>query len=430
MASMTAVAVVFLSLYGTCLFLVPKRWALIPLLTGACYMTLGQGIEVGVFGFTVLRLLIVIGVLRVVVRGEGVSGSTCSMDHMMLAWVIWALVSSAFHHNFFPSLVYRVGIAGDCCGIYFLSRVFCESENDLIRVARTVALLLAPIAVEMLFEKLTGHDMFSMLGGVGASPEVRNGRIRAQGPFAHSILAGTVGGVCLPFMWALRRQHPLHTFVGVCACIGIVLFSASSTPLLSIGAGIAALYSWRHRRHMREIRWMIVAAYLFLSLVMKDPPYYLLARVDLAGGSTGWFRARLIQSSIQHLSEWWLAGTDYTRHWMATGVEWSEAQTDITNHYIKQGVLGGLLLMGLFIGLMAVAFQYVGRICLRLRPKEQKEASMPWALGASLFAYAAAGFAVSFFDQSTFFLHLFLGCIASVYATSVRSQATPLGSEP
>ena len=63
-------------------------------------------------------------------------------------------------------------------------------------------------------------------------------------------------------------------------------------------------------------------------------------------------RAALIESAIKHLDEWWLAGTDYTRHWMPSGIPANENHTDLTNHYIAMGVMGGLLLLLLFIWLL------------------------------------------------------------------------------
>ena len=32
------------------------------------------------------------------------------------------------------------------------------------------------------------------------TPEIRDGRLRSQGPFAHAILAGSVGAVCAPLI--------------------------------------------------------------------------------------------------------------------------------------------------------------------------------------------------------------------------------------
>jgi hypothetical protein len=49
---MNALALLFLLINAALLLLLPRRWAPLPLLMGACYMTLGQGIEIGPFTFT------------------------------------------------------------------------------------------------------------------------------------------------------------------------------------------------------------------------------------------------------------------------------------------------------------------------------------------------------------------------------------------
>jgi hypothetical protein len=58
---------------------------------------------------------------------------------------------------------------------------------------------------------------------------------------------------------------------------------------------------------------------IVLNLVMSDPVYFLIARIDITGGSTGYYRAALIQAAIRHFNEWWLIGTDYTKDWLLGG---------------------------------------------------------------------------------------------------------------
>src|SRR5690606_25044593 len=147
----------------------------------------------------------------------------------------------------------------------------------------------------------------------------------------------------------------------------------------------------------RQMRIAAVAGYILLDIVMKAPAYFLIARIDLAGGSTGWHRAELIKQAIAHFDEWWFAGTVYTRHWMPSGVTWSPDHSDITNQYINYGVLGGVLLMGLFIGALWIAFLYVGRILHARNCKNINEAKLAWVLGSALFAQAASGVSVSYF---------------------------------
>ena len=118
----------------------------------------------------------------------------------------WILISSIFHDDISGAFVYRLGLTFNAFGIYFLLRVFCQSVEDVEALCRFVAILLIPIAIEMLYEKISGYNLFSELGGVSAISQIREGKIRASGPFAHPILAGTIGAVSLPLLIGIWRQ--------------------------------------------------------------------------------------------------------------------------------------------------------------------------------------------------------------------------------
>ncbi|MDO9049780.1 MAG: O-antigen ligase family protein [Methylobacter sp.] len=390
-------------------------------------MTLGQGVTLGPVHLFFIRMVIAVGFVRVIVRGERLAGSLTSLDHLMLAWATWALISSFFHKDISGVLVNRLGLVYNGCGIYFLLRVFCQSLNDVVRLCRITALLLIPLSIIMFSEKITGHNLFSALGGVSELSEVRNGRVRAQGPFAHSILAGTAGAVSLPLMIGLWQQHRKTAIAGIVACCLMIVASASSGPIMSSLFAMGALFMWYWRDRMWLIRWFAVLAYIGADLVMKAPAYYLVARIDLTGSSTSWHRAKLIEAALEHISEWWFAGTDYTRHWIAYGVGWSPDHVDITNHYIYMGVLGGLPLMLLFIAILAKAFSFVGQT-LREANNNLSSASrfMIWALGASLFSHAASFLSISYFDQSFVFLYLTLAAISSA---SIQTMRSPVNTE-
>lgn len=426
---LNGIAFAFVIVNALALLFLPRRWAPMPLLVGACYMTLNSGIEIGPAHFSIIRILVAAGLLRVMVRGERMAGGMNGLDQLMLIWSAWALLSSTFHKDPSAALIFRLGLVYNVCGIYFLIRFFCQSLDDVVGLCRVTAILMVPLAIEMLFEKGTAHNLFSMLGGVSDTPTIREGRIRAQGPFAHAILAGTAGAVSLPIMIGLWSQHRKTACLGALACLSIVLASASSGPIMSVMAAGAALFMWRYRRQIRFVRWMAVFSYIGLNLFMNAPAYYLIARIDLAGGSTGFHRAALIESSFRHLDEWWLAGTDYTRHWMPTGVFWSPDHTDITNEYLRMGVVGGLPLMLLFIIVLAKGFSFVGRT-LQMSELSQQQQFMCWALGASLFAHATTFISVSYFDQSFLFIYLTLGAISSVWAGTAREKGRTLNSPP
>ena len=420
--AVNSLASTFLLLTASVLLAAPRRMAPLALIMGTCYIPFYLGVQLGPFNFTAIRMLIAVGVLRMLMRGEYPMRPFTAVDRMMAVSAAWLLLSSQFHVDPGSAFIFRLGLAYDALGIYVLVRSYCRNMEDVDGLAQMTVIALVPLALLMTYEKTAEFNAFSLLGGVDAHPMVREGKIRANGPFGHPILAGTVGAVCLPLMLGLWGNHRARAALGIAACVTIIFCSASSGPILSALA-ISALYFWRHRAHIKRIQWMGVGLYVLLDIVMKDPAYFLIARVDLAGGSTSWYRARLIQSAFEHLSEWWLAGTDNTREWMWVVVSWSPNHTDITSHYIQLGVWGGLPLMVLFIATMFKAFAAVTsgvRSDSTLMPSSKFTL---WSLGAALFSIAVTGLSVSYFDQTFAFVYLFLGALSAV-SSAVAQEAS------
>ena len=413
---MTPLAILFTLVASIALLGLPRRWATVPLLAGACYMTVAQRIEIGPFTLHVVRLLIAVGALRVILRGERLVGGLNGLDRIMLAFGVWTIFSSLFHKTTAEGnpLIFRLGLVYNLLGIYFIFRHLIQNLQDVENLIKAIACVLFLVAVEMIQEHVTKHNMFSIFGGVPEMAWIRDGKLRSQGPFSHPILAGSVGAVCLPLMIGLYRLKTRESLLGIIGCVGMVFASSSSGPLMSLMVSIFALLLWRWRYFTSRMRIAIVFGYILLSLIMTDPAYYIIARIDLTGSSTGWHRAKLIEMGIAHLNEWWIGGTDYTRHWMPTGVSWSEEHTDITNYYLKMGVIGGLPLMGLFLGALLFGFQYIGQ-SLRLSQHEPWEQQfMIWSVGAALLSHVATCISVSYFDQSYIFLFLNLALISSL----------------
>lgn len=426
---MNGFAVGFVLINSIMLIVLPRRLAPLPLLVGACYMTLGSGIEIGMLHFPIIRILVAVGICRVIIRSERLAGKMNTLDWLIIAWAGWALMSSLFHDDPGKVLINHLGLTYNACGIYFLLRLFCRSLDDVVTVCVITALLLVPLSMEMLAERISGYNLFSTLGGVPEYSEIRDGRIRAQGPFASSILAGTVGAVTLPLMIGLWQRHQKIAFVGMIACMTIVIASVSSGPIMSAIWGIGALLMWHWRTQMRVIRWLAVLGYIGLDLIMKAPAYYLMARIDLTGSSTGWHRAVLIETALKHLPEWWFAGTDYTRHWLDYGAFWSPNHIDITNHYLDIGVRGGLPLVFLFIAIIAKGFSLVGQYLQQGAKVPSELRFLIWSVGASLFVHAVTCISISYFDQSVLFLYLTLAVIGSLWSGSVIRSKVNIAQE-
>jgi hypothetical protein len=420
---MSLLGILFFVICATSLLVVSRRAAPIPLLVGCCYMTIGQGTQILGMSFPVYRLLLATGLLRVLLKGEGLVGGANRVDKLVLTFAIWVMFASFFHLNI-PGAgpQYSSGILFNVCVSYFLIRCFCQDGEDAVRLVQVVALLMVPVAGEMVLEKLTGRNLFAVLGGVPEFVGMREGKLRAQGPFMHPILAGTVGAVCVPLIFGIRRSNPSVAYLGIGACVAMVLASASSGPIMSLAAGLFAIALWYQRRNVRRLLWAALGFYLFLEVVMNRPAYYLLSSIDISGGSTGWHRAFLIEQSIHYLSEWWLFGTDITLHWIPNGVIIQGRNVDITNYYIGVGLLGGLTAVGLYLAILWHSFRMVVVATAEDAPGDPETHFMIWCFGAALFAHAATSVSVSYFDQSVFFLWMTIGIASSSEMISRSSQ--------
>src|SRR5689334_14689697 len=94
---MNAFGIIFLLITAAAMLVLPRRWAALPLLMGACYVTPAQNILLGPFHFTVLRLLLLIGVIRALVREERLPGGLNALDWLIVAWGAVTFCTSVFH---------------------------------------------------------------------------------------------------------------------------------------------------------------------------------------------------------------------------------------------------------------------------------------------------------------------------------------------
>jgi hypothetical protein len=425
---MNPTALTFLLVCGFATLTVPRRWAPLPLLIGCCYMTTGQVIKIGLFNFQLFRMLLGFGIVRVVLRSERIQGRLNSIDKMVIAWGAWVLLAS-FFHKFTPGSgpVYALGYVYNVTLPYFLFRIWCRNRREIEFMIGAIAIMLIPVAIAMWIEKITLHNPFSFFGGVLETPNIREGRVRASGPFAHAILAGSVGATCLPLIPSIWKSHRVLAMLGILACFSMVHLSGSSGPLMSLIFGIFALCMWWYRRLTRYAIPALVVVYIILSFIMPSPPYYLLARIDLTGGSTGWHRAYLIEMFLAHFHEWWAFGTDRTIHWVPLMSGPTPEHTDITNNYIAYAIVAGLPALLLILAIMWRAFTWVGIAASTRTGVTSREGFVAWCVGSALFAHATTSISVSYFDQSQVFLWATIAIISSFHS---QKHPQPLAVSP
>ena len=368
-------------------FALPRRLAFLPLLLAVCHAQNVTVIQVGV-AFSTCKLVILAGILRAACEHRLTWSARQPLDLLVGLWAGWMVLSGFAHtapdHN---PITIRLSSVYDCVGSYLYARSFIGSQEDYWRFTKCLAIIVAVLTLVVLVETVTHQNYYARIAGVYEGVTIRGNRVRARGPFSHAILLGTFAATSMALLVGLWRRHPCYAVVGLAACGLIVVCSASSGPLMTLFCAFVALALWPCRANVIWMRWLAVLGVIALQLVMEAPVWYLIARVDFIGGSTGWHRAQLITAAAAHLSEWWLVGTDYTRNWMAYGVEWSDRHVDITNHYINMGVTGGLPLMLLFIGTLVKAFQIIGRGMRPLRDTGNPDELILWCAGVAMFAH-------------------------------------------
>ena len=226
-------------------------------------MTTAQVIHIGPVSLTVYRIVLAAGLLRVLLKRETLPGGVNTIDKLMVVWSAWLVFASLFHQWMQGSgPIYTSGLIFNIICVYFLIRIWCRDLEDLTTMLRITAWLLVPVAIAMVAEHLVEKNAFAVFGGVPESVPIRDGKIRAQGPFQHPILAGIVGAVCVPLMLGIWRKYRASSAAGLAASITMILASTSSTPLMSLFLGIGATIVWHFRSWIRLVRWAVIGAYL------------------------------------------------------------------------------------------------------------------------------------------------------------------------
>jgi ABC-type multidrug transport system fused ATPase/permease subunit len=419
------------------IFLLPRKYVVWPFLCSAFLVPLGQSILAGGLHFFVIRIIILTVALRILgsvfSSRDGAFGNRLGVfDFIFLLWAIFRALAGILVFSFNSgAVIYQAGFLLDAIGGFFVLRYLIRDDEDIYRTLRAFAAISIVIAGCMLFEKAHQVNVFGLLGGVRAAPEIRNGSVRSQGPFEHEILAGSFGATLLPLfflLWKSGRSRALG-ILGAIAATVMVLTSASSTPVLAYGAAVIGMCAWPLRRMMRTLRWGIVAALLVLNMIMKAPVWFIIMHIDVVGGSSGYHRAMLVNDFILHFRDWWLMGT-------AENARWGYNMWDLCNQYVAEGQLGGLATFICFLALICICFSRIGTARKAVEGDRDKEWYF-WLLGATLFSHIVAFFGISYFDQTRVSWFALLAIIVAATAPYIikepvkRFLRTPLrGPEP
>ncbi|WP_428939619.1 hypothetical protein [Fontivita pretiosa] len=418
------VALAVLILLSALMLVVPRRYAVWPLVALACFIAPAQRIVIFSADFSFLRIMVIVGMIRVMLKNEWSGITWRLLDFLLIAWAAVGTVAYTVQHAELSALINRMGRNFEGIGLYLLLRFLIRDWRDLESAVTALILASIPVVFCMLIEKSTARNLFAVLGGVPEFTLVREGRVRCQGPFPHPIIAGCFFGTLVPLLvaGAWRRGRRLISLIGTGSFLSAVVLSASSTPVMSVIFGVVGACFFFLRHYMRLVRWGMLLLLIALHLSMRHPVWHLIARIDISGGSTGWHRYLLIQQTIDHFEEWWLVGTNDTGHW-------ADGLGDVTNQFILEAVTGGMLTLALFVAVVVVAFAQSGRLW-RLAGNDRRGVVLGWALGVTMFVHTMNFIAVSYFGQINLVWYLTLAAIGTLSsAPAVACAATTAARE-
>jgi len=403
----------------------PRKYAVVPFLLAVFLLPVGQQLYLGGVHLYVPRLIIFFGIARLVwtklrSNTQIFTGGFNDLDKIFTCWALFRSTAVIiFFWGNASALTNQAAFLWDVLGGYFLLRFLIRDTRDIVRAAKTFAVIAGVLGLAMMNESLRDQNVFGYLGSLPIVPAIREGKIRAQGPFEHAILAGSFGATLLPFflwLWYGKKSRILAV-AGILGCTSMVVSSSSSTPLLAYLAVIVGLCFWPLREHMRAVRWLLVISLIACHLMMKAPVWFLIDHVDLVAGNSGYHRAMLIDTFIRHFREWWLIGTNQASTW---GFE----MDDLCNQWVAEGETGGLATLICFVLLISRAFGKIGRARSRASLPRKQEWLL-WFLGAALFSHCVAYFGISYFDQTQFSWFALLSAISVATAPGVLAVTVP-----
>jgi|KBSMisStaDraftv2_1062788.scaffolds.fasta_scaffold06210_2 hypothetical protein len=415
---------------ATVLMLVwPRKKMWIPFLFVAFLGSWGQYIYFFGVHFYIVRILIIAGLARVMSSkdpdgGPRLAGGWNPVDTVYVLWVCFHALSDIVRTGgASSSLVSQSAFIWDWLGAYLLVRAVIRSRDDIFRAIEAFAVLALVIGAAMVNEKLRSQNIFGYLGVNPIIPQIREGSIRAQAAFAHPILAGVAGATLMPLFWLLWKSGKAKkmAIVGIVGSGLMILTSASSTPVMSLGSAILGVCMWPLRKKMRMIRWGIALSLIGLHLVMKAPVWFLIARVDLIAGNSGYHRAGLIDQCIRHFGDWWLYGSSA----MAT---WGWDMWDLSNQFVVEADCGGIFTIVCFILVISRSFGRIGK-ARKLVEGDTDQEWFFWLLGITLLTHAVSYFGISYQDQNKFVWCAFLA-IAIVATYPVLAKASEPQTAP
>jgi len=407
----TIYTVILLVILILVLLTISRQHIMFPLIMVTCCVPLDQRIIILNLDFPLIRILMLICLFRMAIKGENRVIQWNNFDKLILCLQGIGFLVYIIRNSNLSAIIFQFGLMFDNLGLYWIFRQYIRDWKDICNMFRILAFFAIITAPFIALEKFQDSSLFSIFGHTAG--EFHRGRYRAAGAFSHSILMGCFWATLLPFFYSQIKINKYFIFywLAILSSLSSIYFSGSTTPVMTVIAVIIFWNIYRYRMYGKKIFWGTCAGLFLLHLVMKAPVWHLLSRIDIFSGSTGYHRYLLIDNFLGHISEWFFLGMNSTSHW-------GHVQGDITNQIILEGVRGGMITLIILIIILFNAVKIPGRLSLNSNSAEIKWIS--WGICVAMLGHFITFWGVSYFGQINILLYFTFALIG--FSLDVESR--------
>ena len=104
---------------GTAMLLVPRRYAVWPMIIMGCFVAPAQRVAIFTLNFDLLRIMVIFGTVRILARDEWRRFTWRSMDSVLLAFAVVGTSIYLLQYETLDAVKYKLGVMYDILGMYF-----------------------------------------------------------------------------------------------------------------------------------------------------------------------------------------------------------------------------------------------------------------------------------------------------------------------
>jgi len=401
------------------IFTLPRKKVIAPFLFAVLMIPWGQQLVIGDVHFTMMRILILAGLARAAWSKSSslenwFPGGFSGIDQAAMLWLAFSFIIVTLQWMNAGMLMASLGGLIDALGGYLVLRFFIPDGEAIRRTVKVLAAICAIHGACMIYERVTGVDVFSLVGGLITPDSIASDGVLRSAGLMGSLGEGPFAAVLLPlFVWLWKEEKGrIAAIAGLAGATAMFVTSHKSTSWCACGAALFALSCWPLRKQMRLVRWGIVLMLVALNMYMTSPVWHLIEDVNITGDSSSYHRYFLVDATIRHFSAWWLLG--YKNY-----AAWGWDMWDTSNLFVATALTGGLISLVILILLFKRSFGAIGTARKQV-DGDRKQEWFLWCLGSALFTVVASSFGIAFLYQSQVELYLLPAFIAVATFEAMR----------